>query len=105
VAIGSLEDLQVGKATRVSLDGLELLVVRRGVEEVLVTSDRCTHQGAPLHRGPLRATGNLPMITCPAHGSQFSLADGRVLRGPATSPLPSYDSRVSGGTVEIRESG
>lgn len=100
--IGALEELPEGKPARVSLDGLDLLVLRRG-EDVLVTSNRCTHQGAPLHRGAAHATGTLPTIACPIHGSMFSLLDGRVLRGPATTRLPSYESRVSGTVVEIRE--
>jgi nitrite reductase/ring-hydroxylating ferredoxin subunit len=104
VPIGALEDLPDGPPTRIDLDGLDLLVLRRG-DEVLVASNRCTHQGAPLHRGAAHPGGSLPTITCPLHGSTFSLADGRVLRGPATTPLPSYQSRVTGNIVEIRDRG
>jgi nitrite reductase/ring-hydroxylating ferredoxin subunit len=103
VPIGKLTDFPDGKAVKASLDDeTDLLVLRRG-EEVLVVSNRCTHQGTPLHRGRLHAAGNLVTITCPLHGSLFSLTDGRVLRGPATSRLPSYEARVISEIVEIRQ--
>jgi nitrite reductase/ring-hydroxylating ferredoxin subunit len=101
--IGTLTDFPDGKAVKASLnDKTDLLVLRRG-EEVLVVSNRCTHQGTPLHRGRLHTAGNLVTITCPLHGSLFSITDGRVLRGPATSKLPSYEARVTGEIVEIRQ--
>jgi nitrite reductase/ring-hydroxylating ferredoxin subunit len=37
-----------------------------------------------------------------AYGSTFELADGKVLRGPATTPVPAYETRVADGIVEIR---
>jgi nitrite reductase/ring-hydroxylating ferredoxin subunit len=104
VAIGALADLPEGKATKLSIDGFDLLVLRRG-EDVFVTANRCTHQGAPLHRGAVHAAGNVVTVACPVHGSLFSLRDGRVLRGPATTPLASYDARVTGAIVEIRDRG
>jgi nitrite reductase/ring-hydroxylating ferredoxin subunit len=101
--IGRLTDFPDGKAVKASLyDETDLLVLRLG-EDVLVVSNRCTHQGTPLHRGRLHTAGNLVTITCPLHGSLFSLTDGRVLRGPATSRLPSYEARVTGEIVEIRQ--
>jgi nitrite reductase/ring-hydroxylating ferredoxin subunit len=58
--------------------------------------------GAPLHRGPIKPMGSTVIVTCPAHGSMFSLNDGRVMRGPATQPEPAYDARVRDGQVEIK---
>ncbi len=104
IAIGALAEYPEGKPSRVGLDGLDLLVVRRG-QDVYVVSNRCTHQGAPLARGAFHAAGNVATITCPVHGSMFELGTGRVLRGPATTPLPTYESRVNGQMVEIREHG
>lgn len=31
-------------------------------------------------------------VTCPWHGSTFRLADGGIVRGPASSPQPSYET-------------
>ena len=76
-AIGPLEDLPDGRSARVQVDGNDVLVVRAG-ERIFAVGDRCSHQGAPLHRGVARADGPMPTVTCPAHGSVFSLEDGAV---------------------------
>ncbi|MDQ3525855.1 MAG: nitrite reductase (NAD(P)H) small subunit, partial [Chloroflexota bacterium] len=41
-------------------------------------------------------------VTCPWHGSEFDLRDGTVIHGPATTPLHAYETRVEGGSVQIR---
>jgi nitrite reductase/ring-hydroxylating ferredoxin subunit len=97
----ALDQLPAGKGVRVTLDGTDVLLVRSG-EGVLAVANRCTHQGAPLHKGVLKLAGSMPTVQCPVHGSVFRLRDGGVLRGPATQPLAAYDARVDGSTVEVR---
>lgn len=97
----ALDQLPEGQPVRVTLNGTDLLMVRNG-ERLMVVGNRCTHQGAPLHKGVLKLTGSIPTVQCPVHSSMFRLEDGRVLRGPATRPLPAYDARVAGDTVEVR---
>lgn len=58
----------------------------------------CSHAGGLLSRGP--ADGGA--VTCPLHGSRFSLGDGRVLRGPASQPQPVLPARVRDGWIEVR---
>jgi len=41
----------------------------------------CTHLGCPVRWLP---DGHI--FLCPCHGSQFTL-DGKIIKGPATSPL------------------
>ena len=94
-------ELLEGRAVRTSLGDQDLLLYRRG-DDVYALSDRCTHQGAPLHRGRVSGTGATLSVTCPAHGSMFRLVDGRVLRGPAMRPVAAYEARVSDGGVEVR---
>lgn len=102
VAVLPVTDLSPGTPRRVVADGLDLLLFRTD-REILAVSNRCTHQGAPLHKGVVKATGPMKTVTCPAHGSMFQLTDGRRLRGPATSWLPAYDVRVNAEAVEVRE--
>jgi Rieske Fe-S protein len=40
-------------------------------------------------------------ITCPCHGSQFNLADGAVVRGPAQSGLTALTATVKGADVVV----
>jgi nitrite reductase/ring-hydroxylating ferredoxin subunit len=81
------------------LDTVPLLVVRRD-DRIDVLSDRCSHLAGPLHEGRLSTDGSC--ITCPWHGSTFSLDDGSVRNGPATAPQHAFDVRVHNGRVEVR---
>ncbi|MFF2115471.1 Rieske 2Fe-2S domain-containing protein [Rhodococcus koreensis] len=74
-----------------------LLVKRSGT--VVALSNRCTHRGAPLHDGSL----DDGCIECPWHGSRFGVADGRVVRGPATRPQQVYEARVRDGRIQVRQ--
>jgi nitrite reductase/ring-hydroxylating ferredoxin subunit len=53
----------------------------------------CTHQGCTV------STVESGTINCPCHGSQFAVADGAVVNGPAKKPLPAKKITVSGGSI------
>jgi Rieske Fe-S protein len=53
----------------------------------------CTHQGCTV------STVESGTINCPCHGSQFAIADGAVVNGPAKKPLPAKKITVSGGSI------
>jgi nitrite reductase/ring-hydroxylating ferredoxin subunit len=89
------------KPVKVTVDGEDVMLYRIE-DQVLAVSNRCTHQGAPLYRGMVKAIGTTPVVTCPAHGSMFQLTDGRVVRGPAMRPIRAYEARINGGAVEVR---
>ena len=82
-------------------------VVRAGDTEVLLYRDgtglhalwaSCTHECGPLAEGRF-VDGN---VICPWHGSTFRLADGKVVRGPAASSQPVFETRVTDGKIEVR---
>ena len=56
-------------------------------------SSTCTHQGCTV--GSVSGGS----ITCPCHGSKFSIEDGSVQQGPATSPLPEVKLSVKGSSI------
>ncbi|MFD7659439.1 Rieske (2Fe-2S) protein [Actinosynnema sp. NPDC059797] len=69
-----------------------LVLVRTG-DTVKAYDATCPHQGvavAPPENGT---------ITCPAHGSQFSAADGSLAKGPATKGLTEVKVKVEGDQV------
>lgn len=90
-------DLHDGKATKVSAAGNDVLLYRLA-RRTCALSDVCSHAGGPLHEGDVDGYG----VTCPWHGSRFNMADGSILRGPATAPQPTYETRVQDGKIEIR---
>ena len=98
---GAVEAMPEGKSAKVQIGDVTVLLVRSG-ERVVAIGSRCTHQGAPLERGRVQLSGSLATVTCPAHGSIFNLEDGRVMRGPATTAVASYEARVVDGTIEVR---
>jgi Rieske Fe-S protein len=53
----------------------------------------CTHQGCTV------STVEGGTINCPCHGSQFAIADGAVVNGPAQKPLAAKKIKVSGGSI------
>jgi nitrite reductase/ring-hydroxylating ferredoxin subunit len=96
-----LDDVPVERATAVDVEG-ETVLLYRTDERIFAIGNRCTHQGAPLHRGPVKVGGSLATVTCPAHGSVFHLADGSVVRGPASTPVAAFEARVTSGIIELR---
>ena len=101
IAVLPETDLADRKPVRVDAHGSAVLLVRNA-GGLFAIGNRCTHQGAPLDKGPVRFGGSLRTVQCPLHGSTFDLADGRVLRGPATEPARAYDTRITEGVVEIQ---
>ncbi len=64
------------------IEGESLAVSRSDDGGLVSLSPRCTHLGCYVGwNGPERTWD------CPCHGSRFA-ADGAVLHGPATQPLP-----------------
>jgi len=89
--------LKAGRLVGARVGGLGVVLVRKG-GHVHALADRCSHRGCALHEGTLDGD----TIVCPCHGSTFGL-DGSLLKGPATSPQPSFEARVREGTIEIRQ--
>jgi nitrite reductase/ring-hydroxylating ferredoxin subunit len=59
----------------------------------LACADRCPHAGALLSEGEFERG----VITCPRHGSQFDVATGQRLRGPADDDIATYPTVEDGG--------
>ena len=95
------EELREDRATKVEAFGTTVMLYRSG-QTVFAVASRCTHQGAPLDRGIVKADGSSFTVTCPAHGSVFSLVDGTVRRGPATQPVQAFEARIVDHMVELR---
>jgi cytochrome b6-f complex iron-sulfur subunit len=77
-----------------NLDPQGLLLYRLNENTVLAFSRKCPHMGCVVgeFQGGLAA--------CPCHGSQFD-TNGKVVKGPAPSPLKSYSAALSGSTVTV----
>jgi nitrite reductase/ring-hydroxylating ferredoxin subunit/uncharacterized membrane protein len=86
-----------GEMRSVDLDGVAILIARRG-GEVHALSNTCVHRGGSLADGELVGE----CVECPLHGSRFRLEDGSVEQGPAAYPQPALEARVRDGSIEVR---
>lgn len=96
-AVMADSELGEGQLRQARAGDASVLLVRDG-GQVHALASTCSHLGGPLPEGQL-ADG---CVTCPWHGSTFRLADGSVVRGPASAPQPVYETRVRDGQVEVR---
>ena len=64
---------------------------------LIAVSSLCTHQSVTLE---FQANNN--RFYCPGHGSNFNTS-GTVLNGPASAPLKSYKTSLSGSLLRIYE--
>ncbi|MEU0571126.1 Rieske 2Fe-2S domain-containing protein [Nonomuraea sp. NPDC005983] len=55
----------------------------------------CTHRGCAV------GSPKEGVMTCPCHGSEFSAADGKALKGPASAPLTAYQVKVEGDGIVV----
>jgi nitrite reductase/ring-hydroxylating ferredoxin subunit len=94
-------DLEGGKPVRVAVNGDAVLLLKAD-DQLFAIGNQCTHQGAGLDRGVVKIAGSVRTVTCPAHGSTFNLETGKVMRPPATKPVPVYDVKVEDGRVFVR---
>ncbi|OHV04255.1 Rieske 2Fe-2S domain-containing protein [Mycobacterium talmoniae] len=96
-AVATASELTDGQPQSVEAAGTPLLVVRNaGVIHAI--HDRCSHRGCLLSEGELDGD----VVTCSCHGSQFDVRDGAVLRGPAITGQPTFQTRENNGQVEVR---
>ncbi|WP_338895324.1 Rieske 2Fe-2S domain-containing protein [Streptomyces sp. TG1A-60] len=96
--VGSVDEFPVGRAVRRGVDYVPVLVVREPGGTLHALAERCSHLAGPLSEG----TVTDGCVRCPWHGSVFRLSDGWNVRGPATAPQPSFDTRIVDGHVEVR---
>lgn len=90
-------ELDEGEMKKADAEGVPVLLVRRE-GKIHALAHTCSHLGGPLSEGKLEGD----VVQCPWHGSRFSICDGSVVDGPATSPQPCLEARVRGGQIEVR---
>ena len=93
--VGKTTDIKVGSSKSYMVAGVSLLITqpKKGVFKAF--KGICTHQG-----GKLTSLSG-PNLFCPLHGASFDSTTGKVVTGPASSPLKAYKVTVSGKTLKV----
>ena len=90
-ALASTSDVPVGGGKILTDKKIVLTQPKSG--EFRGFSATCTHAGCTV------GSVSDGTINCPCHGSEFAIADGSVVAGPAPKPLPAQSIKVSGGSI------
>ena len=97
VAVAKTGDLAPGQMTFVAIDR-ERIVLANVHGAYYALRDVCGHRNAPLSRG--RLDGHL--IECPLHFAVFDVRTGKLVDGPVSADVPSYEVRVAEGCVYVK---
>lgn len=92
-ALARTTDIPVGSGQ--VFDDARVVVTQPSAGEFKAFSAICTHQGCTV------ASVGDGLITCPCHGSQYSIEDGSVQRGPATAALAARNVSVDDGDIVV----
>jgi 3-phenylpropionate/trans-cinnamate dioxygenase ferredoxin subunit len=98
VRVCGVDDVAVGAARRVDVDGHRIAVVHLA-DGWYAIGDRCSHADYSLAEGDVWPEERT--LECPKHGSTFSLDTGEPQALPATKPVPVYAVRADGGDVMV----
>ena len=90
-ALASTSAVQVGGGTIIG--GKNIVITQPEAGTFKAFTAVCTHAGCIVNS----VSGGT--INCPCHGSQFSIKDGSVVHGPASSPLAAIAIKVEGTSI------
>lgn len=96
VTVGKAGSVPTGELHVFDAGGRRITVANAG-GILYALDDTCTHRGCSLAEGALAGT----TVTCLCHGSQFDVATGVVVRGPAERPLLAHRVRVAGDDLQV----
>jgi nitrite reductase/ring-hydroxylating ferredoxin subunit len=96
--VASVADLPEGELLGVTTAAGDAVCLYNSGGRIGALHDCCTHAAFLLSDGVLHADGTLE---CAWHGARFNCQSGAVLKGPATEPVPQYETRIEGGQILV----
>jgi nitrite reductase/ring-hydroxylating ferredoxin subunit len=97
VPVASVSELAPGTMTWVAVERERVLLANvDGTFYAL--QDACGHRQAALSRGTLRGH----VVECPLHYAEFDVRTGKLLSGPISEDVPSYEVQIEGDVVYVK---
>ncbi|MCU0294489.1 MAG: Rieske (2Fe-2S) protein [Candidatus Nanopelagicales bacterium] len=93
--VTAVSDVPVDGGIIVDSGDTKMVVTQPTAGEYVGLSAVCPHQGCLVNQIENQ------VIVCPCHGSQFSIVDGSVVQGPATTGLESIPVEVAGDQIVL----
>ena len=93
---GYVKDLPKGDMTVVKDGDREILLINLG-SGIYALDNFCSHNGCRLLYGALEGE----TLRCPCHSSVFNVKTGEVVKGPATTPQPTYGVAINNGEITL----
>ena len=97
VSVAKVADVPPGTMIFVVVER-ERIVLAHVESEFYALRDVCGHRNAPLSRGRLDGYS----IECPLHFATFDVRNGRLIDGPISADVPTYQVKVDGDTVYLK---
>ncbi len=97
VKVASKSELAAGSMKGVKAGLTQILLVNLAGNYYAI-GDICKHRGCKLSTGTLTDE----VVQCPCHGSRFNVKTGKVVRGPAAEPEPTYEIKVENDQVLVK---
>ncbi|MBX3087508.1 MAG: non-heme iron oxygenase ferredoxin subunit [Cryobacterium sp.] len=97
VQVCAADDIQLTSAIRVVIEGQPIALVKDSEGRIFAIGDTCTHGEVSLSEGFVEDD----TIECWAHGSRFSLNNGKALNLPAYEPVPVFRLELRDGQVYL----
>jgi cytochrome b6-f complex iron-sulfur subunit len=94
----SVTELDSAGFVKVDVNGKPAIIIRdpANASKILAFSSVCTHKGCIVDW-----KADQKAFVCPCHQGQFGV-DGKVLQGPPDTPLPVYQAKVEGSTIQVK---
>ncbi|MGH8059019.1 MAG: non-heme iron oxygenase ferredoxin subunit [Candidatus Entotheonellia bacterium] len=100
IPVANVRDLPPGTMRWVAVERERVLLANVD-GRIFALRDACGHQRAPLSKGRLDGHS----VECPLHFAQFDVRTGKLLNGPVSADVPTYEVRIEGDTVSVRRAG
>ena len=88
IAPGTIHELEVGGKT---------IALANVAGKFHAIDNTCLHQGGPLGEGDLEGA----VVTCPWHGWQFDLTNGKIVQNPSVPGVACYEVQVQGDEILV----
>lgn len=96
VIVGTITELQ--QKGQLLQDEILVISPSADTKQIIAVNSSCTHAGCAV---TWEKEENA--FVCPCHHSKFS-SDGKVLKGPAKTPLPTYTTKLEGNQILVKTS-